>query len=140
MSTHLRCPNRRMRTLCVQNEYVFANANLISSTASMTCVNSIKLRYFPKQAIERFAVAAAEGQLGAVLEDHGVVTVEHRLEFFDSVDVHHGGTADAQEFCRGQFLFEGGHRFAMQMRFFAGVKVYVIVRGFDPVDVVDFHE
>src|SRR5438477_2436164 len=66
--------------------------------------------------------------------------MKERLQFLNSIDVHDGRAADAQEFGRGKSFDQGGHRFAMQVRLSSNVQADVIVRRLDPVDVFCFQK
>src|SRR5262245_49325503 len=87
-----------------------------------------------------FAVAAAESQLRAVAQFDRVVAVKGGLQLLDAFDLNHGGAMDAGETARIELRFEAAERFAQQMIFLADVKLDIVPRGFNPIDLLDGNE
>lgn len=90
--------------------------------------------------MEAVAVAAAEGEAGAVAEDDAVFAVKEGLEFLDPLEVDDGGAADAEEAVGGEAGLEGGHGLAEEVAFGADVEADVVIGGFDPIDFVHAEE
>lgn len=42
-----------------------------------------------------FSIIPAQREFGPVAQDHGIITAEHRVKFFDAVDVNYGRTVYA---------------------------------------------
>ena len=61
--------------------------------------------------------------------------MEHRVQFFELLDVDHDGAADPQEPARRQSALERGHGLTQHVRFLAHVQLHIIVSRFDPIDI-----
>jgi len=90
--------------------------------------------------VELVPIAAAEREFGAILQDHDVFSVEHRLKLLNPLDIHDGRTADAHESVAGQTPFECGHCFAHHVGVLADVECHIIVCRFNPVEITHLHE
>src|SRR5262245_41783549 len=92
--------------------------------------------YRPTDAVlQALAVAAAEGEPGAVLEEHDVFAVEPRLQLADLLDVDDVAAVNADERLRRELSLDRVHRLANQVRVVADVQLDVVAGRFDPVDL-----
>src|SRR4051812_37675086 len=84
--------------------------------------------------LQPLAVAAAEREARAVLEEHHVLAVEPRLQLADLLDVDDVAAMDADEHLWGELRFHRVHRLADQVRVVADVELDVVAGSLDPVD------
>ena len=80
-------------------------------------------------------VTATQGELGPIAQDHRVVAVKHGLKLLDALDVHDGRTADPEELLRVQSGLQCRHCLTQHVRFAAGVKIHIVVRCLNPIEV-----
>src|SRR5687767_12440710 len=95
---------------------------------------------FLEAALELFlkllAVAAAQRQTRAVLQDHHVLAVEPRLQLFHALGVDDARAVDAHEAAAVEARIHAVHRLAEEMRLLAEVKAHVVARRFVPVELI----
>ena len=54
--------------------------------------------HLPQQLIQRITITAAEGELCSALQNDSIIAMKHRLQFLNTIDVHHRRAADSQKF------------------------------------------
>ena len=119
-----------------QRQLSFSNLPMCgTATAASFEATSGKL-----QRLLHFAQAAGHGDALAVMQNDDVLAFEHRLEFFDVVEVDDGAAADAEKLLGIELGFEGTQGLAEDVAFFADVDCHVVTGGFDGFDVGGFHD
>src|SRR5271166_6753994 len=96
----------------------FANGRQIWATGERLCRSQA-----PQ---DRFAEAAAEGELRPVAQQDGVVAVERGLQRLDAVNVHQRRAVYAQELTRSQAAFQCRDGFAQDVGHVADVQADVV--------------
>src|SRR5947207_11311856 len=94
----------------------------------------------PQQALKFGAIASAQGQLGAVLEDDFVVPMKPGLQLLDALEVNHGGAVNAQKLIGMQPGFQIIHGVAQQVHVAADVKAQIVPGRLNPVDFLGAEE
>src|ERR1700689_3256153 len=89
---------------------------------------------------KRRAIAAAHGDLLAVVEDDHRISIGFPAHFFHILEIHDEGTMDAQESARVQAILQVRHGLAQKMCFGGRAKTHVVPFGADPSNVGDGKE
>src|SRR5205085_4892509 len=95
---------------------------------------------FAERLLEFAAIAAAQSEARAVVQDDDILAVEHGLHLAYAFDVDERGAMDAQETCRVNLRFETADRFAQQISRRPDVQTDVVAVSFDPINFGSFEK
>src|SRR6185436_8241490 len=90
--------------------------------------------------LQLFPIPATQGEARTGAEQHGILTVQPRLEFLDTLHVDDPGAVNPEELFWIEPAFNRVHGLAEKMRGRSDMKADVIARRLDPIDLVGAQE
>src|SRR5947209_7232308 len=90
--------------------------------------------------LQLLTATAADGEAGAVFEQHHSFAFKQRVEFLDPIQINNRGAVNAEELVGRKFPFQLAHPAAQQMMFGPHVELDIIFGRFDPINLSDLKE